>query len=159
MIYAAWLFLLVLLSLFFHNWLERENNPNRYLVTINENGLREVVLKRGRRGHYIAPGYINGFPVRFLVDTGATDVIISQDVAEQIGLQRGYPSTAQTANGLITVYNTIVDEVRLGNIALQKVRASINPNMHGNTVLLGMSFMKNLELVQRDNTLTIRQLP
>ena len=55
------------------------------------------------------------------------------------------------------MYDTVADEVRLGNIVLRQVRASINPHMLGDTVLLGMSFMKNLELVQKGDTLTIRQ--
>ena len=157
MIYGAWLLLLLLLSLFFQNWLEREQNPNRDLAAVDVDGPREVVLRRARGGHYVAPGFINGEPVTFLIDTGASDVNIPQSVAERIGLRRGYPQTAHTANGYITVYDTVADEVRLGNIALRQVPASINPNMPGDTVLLGMSFMKNLELVQKNNTLTIRQ--
>ena len=157
MIYGAWLLLLLLLSLFFQNWLERERNPNRDLAAVDIDGPREVVLKRARGGHYVAPGFINGEPVTFLIDTGATDVNIPQSVAQRIGLRQGYPQTAHTANGYITVYDTVADEVRLGNIALRQVPASINPHMPGDTVLLGMSFMKNLELVQKNNTLTIRQ--
>ena len=64
-------------------------------------------------GHYIAPGTINGHAVTFLVDTGASDVNIPARVAAAIGLRRGYPSRAHTANGIITVYNTVLDEVRL----------------------------------------------
>jgi len=157
MIYTAWLLVLGLLSLFFQNWLDYERNPNRNLSVVSTDGPREVVLKRGRGGHYMAPGLINGEPVLFLLDTGATDVNIPQAVADRIGLQRGYPQRARTANGMITVYDTLADQVQLGNIALRNVAASINPHMHGETVLLGMSFMKHLELVQKNNTLTLRQ--
>ena len=157
MLYGAWLLLLVLLSLFFQKWLDYERNPNRNLAVISSDGPREVVLKRARGGHYVAPGFINGEPVNFLVDTGASDVNIPQSVAARIGLKRGYPQSAHTANGTITVYDTVADEVRLGNIVLHNVAASINPHMLGDTVLLGMSFMKHLELVQKNDTLTIRQ--
>jgi aspartyl protease family protein len=95
--------------------------------------------------------------VRFLLDTGATDVNIPAAIASRIGLSRGQAQRAMTANGTITVYRTQLDEVRLGNIALPDVRASINPHMPGDTVLLGMSFMRDLEMIQRDNTLTLRQ--
>jgi aspartyl protease family protein len=157
MIYAAWLLLLGLLSLFFQKWLDYERDPNRNLAAVSTDGPREVVLKRDRSGHYRAPGLINNEPVLFLLDTGATDVNIPQAVADRIGLQAGSPQRARTANGIITVYDTRADEVQLGTIALSNVAASINPHMHGDTVLLGMSFMKHLVLIQRDNTLTLRQ--
>ncbi len=158
MIFAAWILLLGLLTLLSQNWLERGDNPNRQLARIDTDGPAEVVLQRGRGGHYVAPGFINGTPVRFLVDTGATDVNIPAEVADRIGLRAGAPIRAHTANGVITVYRTSLDSIRLGGIELNNVRASINPHMPGETILLGMSFMRDLELIQRGNTLTLRQL-
>lgn len=158
MIFAAWLLLLGLLTLLAQGWLERRDNPNRELAYVDADGPGEVVLRRSRGGHYVAPGHINGEPVRFLLDTGATDVNIPAEVAERIGLQAGAPIRARTANGIITVYRTRLDSVRLGSIELRGVSASINPRMPGDTVLLGMSFMRDLELVQRGDTLTLRQL-
>ena len=157
MIYLAWILFLGLLTLFFSNVLEWEHNPNRNLANYSETGPREVVLKRNRSGHYIAPGLINNEPVRFLLDTGATEISIPASVAERLQLRAGRPSRASTANGIITVYDTVLDQVALGNIALNSVRAHINPHMHSETILLGMSFMKHLELIQRGDTLTLRQ--
>ncbi len=157
MLVGMWGMLLILLTLFFQGWLQSGDNPNRGLASYDADGLGEVVLERNRSGHYIAPGFINGEPVQFLLDTGATDVNIPAAIASRIGLSRGQAQRAMTANGMITVYRTQLDEVRLGNIALPDVRASINPHMPGDTVLLGMSFMRDLEMIQRDNTLTLRQ--
>ncbi len=157
MLVGMWVMLLILLTLFFQGWLQSGDNPNRGLASYDADGLGEVVLERNRSGHYIAPGFINGEPVQFLLDTGATDVNIPAAIASRIGLSRGQAQRAMTANGMITVYRTQLDEVRLGNIALPDVRASINPHMPGDTVLLGMSFMRDLEMIQRDNTLTLRQ--
>ena len=156
MIYLAWVLVIGLLTLFFGKVLDWQHNPNQGLQ-YSATGPREVVLKRNRGGHYIAPGVINGEPVRFLLDTGATQISIPQEVANRIGLLRGRPSMASTANGTITVYDTRLDEVGLGNIVLHDIGAHINPHMFGDTVLLGMSFMKHLELVQRGDTLTLRQ--
>lgn len=153
---GMWVMLLIVLSLFFQGWLQSSDNPNRGLASYDPDGLGEVVLERNRSGHYIAPGVINGEPVQFLLDTGATDVNIPAAIASRIGLSRGQAQRAMTANGMITVYRTQLDEVRLGNIALSDVRASINPHMSGDIVLLGMSFMRDLEMIQRDNTLTLR---
>lgn len=157
MIYLAWIVFLGLLTIFFEFWLDKQENPNKNLSAYELDGPPEVVLQRSRGGHYVAPGFINGHSVRFLVDTGATDVNIPATVAKRIGLKQGRAGLAHTANGTITIYDTIADQVRLGNIALNNVNASINPHMGGDTVLLGMSFMKNLELIQRGDQLTLRQ--
>lgn len=158
MFFGAWILLLLLLAAFFQGWLEHAANPNRELAAYDPNAPAEAVLQRNRGGHYVAPGTINGEPVQFLVDTGATDVNIPAAVASHLGLESGRPARAYTANGTITVYQTMLDSVRLGNIVRRNVRASINPGMGGNTVLLGMSFMQDLELTQRGDTLTLRQL-
>ena len=158
MIFAAWIILLALLTVVFEGWLVRQQNPNAALVsTGGGKGPAVVKLKRNRQGHYLAPGFINGQKVRFLVDTGATDVNIPAAVAARLNLKRGYPTYAHTANGTITVYQTRLNSVRLGAIMLRDVRASINAHMQGSTVLLGMSFMQQLELNQRDGVLTLRQ--
>jgi aspartyl protease family protein len=62
-----------------------------------------------------------------------------------------------TANGIITTYATRVATVSLGNIELHNIRASINPYAPDDDVLLGMSFLKELEMVQRGDVLILRQ--
>jgi aspartyl protease family protein len=84
-------------------------------------------------------------------------VSVPAGVAARLGLKRGVPLRANTANGVITTYSTRLDQVRLGDIELDNVRADINPHMQGNDVLLGMSFLRKLEFTQRDRELTIRQ--
>ena len=66
---------------------------------------------------------------------------------------------AQTANGVVTTYRTRLTSVALGTIAISNVRAHINPGMTGDEVLLGMSFLRDLELTQREGLLTLRQRP
>ena len=160
MIALAWVLLLALVTAYFSGWLERQNNPNQHLVgKIVDDGAREVLLKQNRYGHYVASGRINGQPVRFMLDTGATTVSLPQTLARTLDLAVGAPSAARTANGVITTYQTVLDRVELGNIALPDVRAHINPQMRGDEVLLGMSFLKRIEFTQRGNTLTLRQPP
>lgn len=154
----AWIIVLGLLSAFFGGWMEKLDNPNQQVRTqMRADGVREVVLRQNRAGHYVATGAINGHKVTFLLDTGATSVSVPADVAKRIGLRRGAPLRANTANGVVTTYSTRLDEVRLGDIQLENVRADINPHMHGDDVLLGMSFLRKLEFTQRDRELTIRQ--
>ena len=116
----------------------------------------QVTLQRNRAGHYLAGGQINGQPVVFLLDTGATDVAVPETLANRLGLERKYRSVSRTANGNVTIWSTRLDSVNLGGILRRNVRASILPNMAGNEVLLGMSFLKHLELVQRGDALTLR---
>jgi aspartyl protease family protein len=158
MIVGMWVTLLGLLTWFFSDFLDAQYNPNQQVATsIGAGGVAETVLQRNRYGHYVATGAINGAAVRFLVDTGASDVNIPASVAEKLALKRGSAHSASTANGTITVYATRLDKVRLGEIVLHNVRASINPHMRGEDILLGMSFLKDLELVQRGDKLSLRQ--
>ena len=155
MIIAAWVLALALLTMFFNEHLERQRNPNRQLKTATDGTLPVVRLQRNRFGHYVATGEINGQPVEFMLDTGATDVSIPADVADRLGLERGRRAVYQTANGPITAWRTTIDEIRLGPIRVGPVPASINPHDSTEAVLLGMSFLRALDFSQQGNTLTL----
>ena len=157
MVYGAWLLLILLLTLLFSRWLDHQRNPNRQLqVRLAGNGESSVVLQRNRAGHYVASGQINGEPVVFLLDTGATHVALSDRLAQRLGLQRGAVVTSHTANGPVKSWLTRLDQVSLGPLVVNDVRASILPSMTGREVLLGMSFLKHLELLQQQDRLIIR---
>lgn len=156
-ILLAWIALLILFTLLAQDGLDDAHNPNRNL-TVNADGPQAVRLARNRYGHYLAPGEINGQPALFMLDTGATEVVVPAALAATLGLARGRPSQARTANGDITVYRTTLDRLRIGPLTLRNVRASINPNMRADDeILLGMSALKHLELITRDGVLTLRQ--
>lgn len=157
MVIAAWIVALLLASSFFDDLLEKQHNPNLNLNQSSTAGERAVVLKRNKYGHYVATGEINRQEVVFMLDTGASDVSIPANVASRLRLQRGAEVIYQTANGPITAYRTVLDEVRLGNISLRNVRASINPAINDEEILLGMSFLKHLDFHQQGNTLTLQQ--
>ncbi len=157
MIIGMWVLLVALLTLIFNNILERQYNPNQKLASQQGAGGAEVRLKRNKYGHYVASGLINGQPVVFMLDTGATDVAVPAQVADRLGLKRGRKRIYQTAKGPATAYATILEQISLGDIQVHNVRASINPHMRSEEVLLGMSFLKQLEFSQRGDTLTLRQ--
>ncbi|MCX4187845.1 retropepsin-like aspartic protease family protein [Methylophaga sp. OBS4] len=150
-----WLMVMGSLTLFFNGYIQQRDNPNQSLAVTDLAG-EEVVLQRNRAGHYIAPGQINGHPVTFLLDTGATDVSVPGPVAQAAELKEGRRSMVSTANGVVAVYQTELDTVQLGGITLNNIRANINPHMHDDVVLLGMSFMKHLDIIQREGTLTLK---
>ncbi|WP_432472637.1 retropepsin-like aspartic protease family protein [Amphritea sp. HPY] len=155
----TWIIILGLFFLLFQQQLTERYNPNHKLSALQLTPADPVVLNRNSKGHYVAPGLINGSKVTFLLDTGATDISIPASIARQLGLNKGRPMQAYTANGVITVYETTLDAVSLGGITLLNIPASINPHMGGDTALLGMSFMQHLEMIQRGDTLTLKQMP
>ncbi len=159
MLLMAWVAGLGLLTLVFQDVLESRLNPNATpLVQTSSDGSEEVVLQRNVQGHYVADGLINGRRVTFLLDTGATDVAVPEALADRLALDRGNGGISQTANGPVAVWQTVLDQVGLGSIHLEAVRASIVPSMPaGSPVLLGMSFLKQLEFTQRGDQLILRQ--
>ena len=157
MLVLAWGAALLLATRFFADWEQSRFNPNREPVSVVQGDQVEVHLESNIQGHFVADGLINGRPVTFLLDTGATDVAIPAELAEALDLARGAPVRLQTANGQTTGYRTVLDSLALGDIVLQDVRALIAPGFGGEQVLLGMSALKQLEFTQRAGTLVLRQ--
>jgi aspartyl protease family protein len=154
MMLVAAMGLLGLLTWFFAGQIDQRVNPNRQVHSQLVNGMVEVVLKSDRQGHFVATGSINGRSVDFLVDTGATLVSIPEGLADRMGLERLAPIGLQTAAGPVQGWMTRLEEVRLGDIVQRDVAAAINPGRH-ETVLLGMSFLRELEMTQRDGELRL----
>ena len=154
--FIAWGLALALLVWFFEDQLQQQFNPNRQLDTDQMGSQLVVELEQNRMGHYVAEGRVNGQPVTFLLDTGATLVAIPEALAQRLGLRKGRQGMSQTANGRVITYRTKIDTLGLVDILLQDVQASITPGMDGEVILLGMSALKQFELTQKGDTLTIR---
>jgi len=151
-----WIALLTVTTFIFNDVLDDINNPNQQLsVSINENGQKELVLQRNRYGHYVATGKINGYPVEFLLDTGATLVAIPEHIANKLNLSKGRSFQSQTANGTSLSSETTLATLSLGDIVMTNVPASISSGMEFDEILLGMSFLKHLHLSQQGSTLKI----
>jgi len=151
----ASLLVLGLFYLYFENSLQARNNPNRGLQVAPGT---ELVLKRSADGHYFFPGTINGRPVTFLLDTGATLVSVPAHLAAGLGLRAGATQQSITANGTVSTRATRLDSLAFGPFDLRDVPASINPGMADNQILMGMSVLKHLDFSQRGDTLVLRAL-
>jgi len=152
---VASLLVLGLFYLYFENSLQARTQPNRALQIAPGS---ELVLKRSHDGHYVFPGTINGEPVTFLLDTGATLVSVPAHLGRELGLKPGARQQAITANGTVTTRATRVEALAFGPFEIRGVPASLNPGMGDDQVLLGMSVLKHLEFTQRGDTLILRTL-
>ncbi|MFT5066891.1 MAG: aspartyl protease family protein [Yoonia sp.] len=108
-----------------------------------------IVLPRARDGHYYLTLEINEVPIEFVVDTGATQVVLTQEDAKRIGLNPlalSYLGTANTANGTVRTAAVRLDTVSLGAITDTRVRAVVNDGqMNGS--LLGMTYLNNFDSI------------
>ena len=152
--HLTWILGLGLLTLFFNQYLEQKYNPNAHLVTADSSTV--VHLRADSRGHYQTPGWINGSAVRFLVDTGATYIALSDELAHRLKLKAEGRALVTTANGSVEVQRTTLASVRVGGIEMLNVPAMITPGMDGDSVLLGMSFLQHLQMIQEQGTLSLR---
>lgn len=157
MIVGAWVLLLVFGSFFAQKWLDKRNRGQIPANISGTDGRLSVELKADQLGHYVVLAQVNDQPVTFLVDTGASGVSIPGEIAKNLGLEPGLAYPVSTANGTITVKSTRLEHLSIGKIGLENVRASINPAMEGDVGLLGMTFLRHFELIQRDGYLTIRE--
>jgi len=123
-------------------------------------GYREALLEADGRGQYAADALVNGAPVRMLLDTGATDVVVSASTAARLGLvpSGGRPRAIQTANGKSAASPVVLSHVSFGGLYMNDVEALILAPEAGDVNLLGESFLKRLLSVeQRDGMLILRQ--
>lgn len=156
-IVAMWIGVMIMAFFLFDDLLEHDYNPNQQVVLQQSAEQNIVTLKRNRYGHYVTQGEINNHSVTFLLDTGASDISIPDKIARKLKLKYGQEQRYQTANGIIVGNLTTLRSVSIGNIKLRNVRASINPKMKDDEILLGMSFLKFIEFTQRGDTLILRQ--
>jgi aspartyl protease family protein len=115
-----------------------------------------VVLASDPAGHFFTEGTINGAPVRFVVDTGATLIALPGRDAERLGIdyRKGPRGTVSTANGPATVYQVKFDRVKLGGIELTSVDGVVI-EQGLNVALLGMSFLNRVDMKREGQTMTL----
>lgn len=121
-----------------------------YLARPNRQDRPRAVLGSDSRGHYVAQGQINGSPTRFLVDTGATLVVLSMAEANRLGIRyREAPQEmASTANGTVPYRLVKLDRVKVGDVEVTNVDAGVIEGSYDGPNLLGMSFLSRMEVTR-----------
>lgn len=119
-----------------------------YLGGTSDHGRAKAVLGADGNGHYMAEGSINGTPIRFLVDTGATLVVMSARDADRLRIAyRQAPSAlSATANGQVVYHLVKLDRIKVGEVELVNVDAGVLEGGYDGPPLLGMSFLSRTEI-------------
>ncbi|UJF24548.1 retroviral-like aspartic protease family protein [Suttonella sp. R2A3] len=146
--------LAVLFYFYTTDYFSKAHNPNQNVMINQSSG--ELVLQVSQDGHYRVDGLINGYPVVFMLDTGASGVALNEALAKKIGLEKGMRGQSSTANGLTHNWITHIDLLDMGGIQVRDVRASILPNMD-DEVLLGMNVLGQLNIQQSNGELRLSQ--
>lgn len=118
-----------------------------------------VVLTADARGHFSATGTVNGLPVRFMVDTGASLVSLPGSVARQAGinLSEAMPVVINTANGRARAQRVVINSLKLGQISVNLVEALVVDDTALSQPLLGMSFLNRTNMLREGDTLVLTQ--
>ncbi len=111
-------------------------------------GERAIALRAGNDGHFRVEALVDGRPVRFLVDTGATNIVLSRDDATRLGYDADrlrYTLRMETANGTVRAAPIRLDSVEIGPLRLDDLPAIVNEAEMSGSSLLGIGFLGRLE--------------
>jgi aspartyl protease family protein len=122
----------------------------------SDGGGSKIVLTASSGGHFVTQGSVNGKVVRFLVDTGATNISMSEVEATRLGIdfRNGQRGVANTANGQVVAHRVSLGVVRVGDVTVYNVDAVIVPAQM-DQVLLGNSFLSRFQMRRENDTLTL----
>lgn len=116
-----------------------------------------VMVPADAQGHLVADGQVNGTPIRFVVDTGATNVALSAGDASRLGLEyrTGRKTVVETANGALSAYRIRLDTVSIGDVAVHDVDAVVVEGNRLPVALLGMSFLNRVTIKHEGAIMTL----
>lgn len=133
---------------------------NRQISTqFKQSEKSEVRIASSRGGHYITPGRINGMPVEFMVDTGASIIAMNYIQAEKLGIdyRAGKPITVNTANGVAKAYKIVLNRVSVGDIELNQLSAAVSTTESPTIILLGNSYLSNVDMLVDNGVLVLKE--
>ena len=129
---------------------EYEVALSRALGSYQKPSQTSTIIAINPAGQYLAQGSINGQPIEFLVDTGATAIAMNTRAARRLGIDfaAGKPGMVSTAGGMVKSYGVMLDTVKVGDIEVKHVRAAVLEGVYPTHVLLGMTFLGKVKIVE-----------
>ena len=128
-----------------------ELNPDRAVVVTDPDGNRTLTVARSSNGHFYVKASVEGMPIRFLIDTGATGTVLSERDAVRVGIAVDtltFNRPVQTANGLVFEARTRIGRLEIGPFALRNVSVGVLRDSQLNTSLLGMNVLSRFASFQ-----------
>lgn len=111
-------------------------------------------------GMYMVAGAINGQPVKFMLDTGASWISMNSQHARRLGLDyrvSGKRRSVSTANGMVPVFVLSLERVSVGDIILHHVEAAVLEGDSPTDILLGMSFLKRVDIQRKGQMMILKK--
>ncbi len=158
---GIWLLIVFGLSFFY---LYSSDFGTRFMAAIDPSGAVDdsgaLILERARDGHFWVRMRMNGVYVRLIVDTGASNIVLSKHDAEKVGLKPSsllYEGTARTANGDVLYARATVDYVKIGDYDFMSVPVTVNKSDMDSS-LLGMTLLKEFQTIEiRGNIMVLKR--
>ena len=125
--------------------------PGRAILTTSASGEQIMVIHKGVSGHFEADVSIDGTPLRMLVDTGASSVVLSYEDAMRLGINPDnlvFSIDVSTANGRALAAPVTLREVAIGPILRGTIRGMVTEQGRLDQSLLGMSFLETLGSIE-----------
>jgi aspartyl protease family protein len=125
-------------------------------VAVVKGGLAqgEIVIPRSLDGHYYVRGAINGYPIDFMVDTGASIVSVSNEFSRVANLPSGAPASFSTAGGMVRGEIVSGQTIEAGGIAVNGLSVSVG--IQGEIALLGQNFLRRVDVIQSNDRMILR---
>jgi len=134
--------------------LSRYLNPSNPIVTEND-----ITLRKTYDNHFYLDAKINNIPIKFLIDTGASNILLSYNDAQKIGVdlnKLNFNIPHNTANGTIFTAEVTIQEIHIGNTIFKDMNAFIIPEDPSNQIsILGMTFLDTFDYYIVDNDIMI----
>ena len=140
----AGLWLLIFASVIIITASFQEFREQNFITSVKIGGDGTITIPREEDGHFRLTLKVNDTPVKFLVDTGASDIVLTRQDAAKIGFNTeklDYWDTAKTANGVVGIAILRLAKVQAGIFSDRNIRASVNQGSM-ETSLLGMHYLK-----------------
>jgi aspartyl protease family protein len=157
---TIWLVIIIIVAMIIDS--QGDKLSNRFLSTfvphqgrIHGNG--SIEFTKSHDGHFYIQAQINNRSVIFLVDTGATDIVLSQQDAFRTGINvkniKNF-KTYETAKGKIESGIINIPQIKIGNFLINNIEASVNSHSMSHS-LLGMSLLRYFNFIVKDNKLIL----
>ena len=149
-----------------HAVLEVAGEQKKYLLgsrvqaSYSKTEKKKVYIYQSSNGMYTTVGSINGYTVDFLVDTGASVIALNSSTAKRLGIQyklEGKETIVATASGKELAYSVVLDQVKVGEIMLRNISAVVIDGEEPKKILLGMSYLGRLNMVNKDQKLSLEE--